>query len=80
VAAADARRHATLARLACLPAPWRISDFDFEAQPTVDKKLVLVRNPAENGHRFRRKADSVPELSGQRSGVTRTRFRLKADT
>ena len=38
VAAADARRHATLARLACLPAPWRISDFDFEAQPTVDKK------------------------------------------
>jgi hypothetical protein len=39
-----------------------------------------LRNPAENGHRFRRKADSVPELSGQRSGVTRTRFRLKADT
>ena len=40
VAAADARRHATLARLACLPAPWRISEFDFEAQPSVDKKLV----------------------------------------
>ena len=41
VEAAVARRHATLARLACLPAPWRISDFDFEAQPSVDKKLVL---------------------------------------
>jgi DNA replication protein DnaC len=41
VAAADARRHATLSRLACLPAPWRIADFDFEAQPSVDKKLVL---------------------------------------
>ena len=39
-AAADARRRATLARLACLPAPWRISDFDFDAQPSVDKKLV----------------------------------------
>jgi DNA replication protein DnaC len=41
VAAADARRLATLSRLACLPAPWRISDFDFEAQPSVDKRLVL---------------------------------------
>ena len=38
--AALARRHATLARLACLPAPWRIADFDFDAQPTVDKKLI----------------------------------------
>ena len=41
VAAAGARRHATLARFACLPAPWKIPDFDFEAQPSVDKKLVL---------------------------------------
>ena len=40
VAASDARRQATLARFACLPAPWRISDFDFDAQPSVDKKLV----------------------------------------
>ena len=40
VAAADARRQATLARFACLPAPWRIPDFDFEAQPSVDKKLI----------------------------------------
>ena len=40
VAAAHARRRATLARFACLPAPWRISDFDFDAQPSVDKKLI----------------------------------------
>ncbi|MDA8357712.1 MAG: IS21-like element helper ATPase IstB [Actinomycetota bacterium] len=40
VAAADTRRHATLARFACLPAPWKISDFDFSAQPSVDKKLI----------------------------------------
>ena len=40
VGAADARRQATLARFACLPAPWRIADFDFDAQPSVDKKLV----------------------------------------
>jgi DNA replication protein DnaC len=35
-----ARRHAALARVACLPAPWRISDFDFDAQPSLDRKLV----------------------------------------
>jgi len=50
----------------------------FSCQRRLDE--AGLRNPAENGHRFRRKADSVPELSGQRSGVTRTRFRLKADT
>lgn len=40
VGAADARRQSSLARFACLPAPWRISDFDFDAQPAVDRKLV----------------------------------------
>src|SRR5918994_6717814 len=40
VAAADERRQASLARFACLPAPWRIADFDFDAQPAVDRKLV----------------------------------------
>lgn len=40
VAAAEARRQSSLARFACLPAPWRISDFDFDAQPSVDRKLV----------------------------------------
>jgi len=40
VTAADERRQASLARFACLPAPWRITDFDFDAQPAVDRKLV----------------------------------------
>ncbi|HEY8201628.1 MAG TPA: IS21-like element helper ATPase IstB, partial [Actinomycetota bacterium] len=40
VAATEARRQASLARFACLPAPWRIADFDFDAQPSVDRKLV----------------------------------------
>lgn len=40
VKAAEERRRASLARFACLPAPWRIADFDFDAQPAVDRKLV----------------------------------------
>lgn len=40
VAATEARRQASLARFACLPAPWRIADFDYDAQPSVDRKLV----------------------------------------
>lgn len=40
VDATEARRRASLARFACLPAPWRISEFDFDAQPAVDPKLV----------------------------------------
>jgi len=40
VTATTARRQASLARFACLPAPWQISDFDFDAQPSVDRKLV----------------------------------------
>jgi DNA replication protein DnaC len=40
VDATHARRQASLARFACLPAPWQLSDFDFDAQPTVDRKLV----------------------------------------
>ena len=40
VTAATARRQASLARFACLPAPWQISDFDFDAQPSVDRKLI----------------------------------------
>jgi DNA replication protein DnaC len=39
-AASLARRQAALARVACLPAPWRVADFDFDAQPSVDKKLI----------------------------------------
>ena len=40
VAATEARRHAGLERFASLPAPWRLSDFDFDAQPSVDRGLV----------------------------------------
>lgn len=40
VAATEARRHAGLARFASLPAPWRLADFDFDAQPSVDRALV----------------------------------------
>ena len=40
VEATLARRQASLARFACLPSPWHIADFDFDAQPAVDRKLV----------------------------------------
>lgn len=40
VAAAMERRRTTLERFAALPAPWRLADFDFDAQPSVDRKLV----------------------------------------
>jgi len=40
VSATEARRHASLERFASLPAPWRLADFDFDAQPSVDRSLV----------------------------------------
>jgi DNA replication protein DnaC len=40
VTATTARRQASLARFACLPAPWQLTDFDFDAQPSVDRKLI----------------------------------------
>ena len=40
VTATEARRHAGLERFASLPAPWRLADFDFDAQPSVDRHLV----------------------------------------
>ncbi|HYU85915.1 MAG TPA: IS21-like element helper ATPase IstB [Kribbellaceae bacterium] len=40
VAAVETRRHAGLLRFASLPAPYRIEDFDFSAQPGVDEKLI----------------------------------------
>jgi DNA replication protein DnaC len=40
VTATDARRRASLERFASLPSPFTISDFDFDAQPSIDKKLV----------------------------------------
>lgn len=38
--ATAARRHAARPRLAGLPAPWRIADFDFDAQPRLDRRLI----------------------------------------
>jgi DNA replication protein DnaC len=40
VEATVARRQASLERFARLPAPWRLEDFDFDAQPSVDRQLV----------------------------------------
>jgi len=40
VEATTARRLASQERFAALPAPWRLADFDFDAQPSVDRTLV----------------------------------------
>ena len=40
VQATEVRRQAGLERFGRLPAPWRIDDFDFDAQPSIDRKLV----------------------------------------
>jgi len=40
VAATEARRQAGLERFGRLPAPWKVEDFDFDAQPSVDKKMI----------------------------------------
>ena len=40
VASVDERRQMSLSRFACLPSPFTLSDFDFSAQPSVDKKLI----------------------------------------
>jgi DNA replication protein DnaC len=40
VASTEARRKAGLERFASLPSPWTLADFDFSAQPSVDKQLV----------------------------------------
>lgn len=40
VAATEARRRESLERFGRLPAPWRVEDFDFDAQPSVDKAMI----------------------------------------
>jgi DNA replication protein DnaC len=40
VSSVEQRRRASLARFASLPSPFTLADFDFSAQPSVDKKLV----------------------------------------
>lgn len=40
VGATELRRRASLERFASLPSQWRLADFDFDAQPSVDAKTV----------------------------------------
>jgi len=40
VDATEARRHAGRLRFANFPAPWRLNDFDFDAQPSVDPAMM----------------------------------------
>ncbi len=40
VSAYRQRRYANLERFARLPGPWTVDDFDFDAQPGVDEKLI----------------------------------------
>ena len=40
VAATEERRRAGLERFGRLPGPWRVEDFDFDAQPAVDKAMI----------------------------------------
>ena len=40
VTATETRRRASLERFASLPSPFRLSDFDFDAQPSIDRKMV----------------------------------------
>ena len=40
VEATEARRREGRLRFASLPAPWRLEDFDFDAQPALDRQLV----------------------------------------
>lgn len=40
VEATEERRQASRLRFANFPAPWRLEDFDFDAQPSVDRKMV----------------------------------------
>ncbi len=54
VEATEARRLASRLRFANFPAPWRLEDFDFDAQPSVDRALVdelaTLRFVAEAGN------------------------------
>ena len=40
VQATEERRQSSRLRFASFPAPWRLEDFDFDAQPSIDRKLV----------------------------------------
>jgi DNA replication protein DnaC len=57
VTATTARRQASMTRFACLPAPWRLSDFDFDAQPSADRKLISELGTLRPRRRHQRAAD-----------------------
>jgi DNA replication protein DnaC len=40
VEATERRRRESRLKFACLPAPWRLEDLDYEAQPALDRTLV----------------------------------------
>jgi DNA replication protein DnaC len=40
VTASAMRRQESLERFSRLPAPWRLADFDFDAQPSIDRAMV----------------------------------------
>jgi DNA replication protein DnaC len=40
VTATEERKLTSRLRFACLPAPWRLADFDFSAQPGIDEALI----------------------------------------
>jgi DNA replication protein DnaC len=40
VTATEDRRLTSRLRFACLPAPWRLADFDYSAQPGIDEALI----------------------------------------
>jgi DNA replication protein DnaC len=40
VRATEERRLAGRRRFACLPAPWTLENFDFDAQPSLDRKVI----------------------------------------
>ena len=40
VTATEDRRLTSRLRFACLPAPWRLADFDYSAQPGIDEPLI----------------------------------------
>ena len=84
VDATEARRLAGRMRFANFPTPWRIEDFDFAAQPSVDEALVrdLATNHAKHviwsSHilpEVQKVADAVVVLD---QGAFRGRFGLDA--
>ena len=66
VAGPEIRLRAGLARFACLPSAWTVDDFDFSAQPSVDKKLMTELGTL----RFLEEATHVPLIGPPDVGKT----------